>query len=175
MRRGAVVSSHTNKEIQKVPEIKLNLDSNVDAILAAVESAYKINAEQILGDVSKQAARATMAGLETPSELATEAIRTAVFSGRDTDELTDFKGEFVAAIAAGAGLERYAIPDEDDLRREEIAITRAKIVQKEIIRLRESLKNGHHEGKLLASYDAELGRLCQVPGVMAALLDNTKV
>lgn len=58
---------------------------------------------------------------------------------------------------------------------QQTAITRAKIVQKEIIRLRESLKNGHHEGKLLASYDAELGRLCQVPGVMAALLDNTKV
>jgi len=55
------------------------------------------------------------------------------------------------------------------------AINRAKVVQKEIVRLRESLKNGHHEGKLLATYDAELGRLCQVPGVMAALLDNTKV
>lgn len=58
---------------------------------------------------------------------------------------------------------------------QQIAITRAKIVQKEIVRLREALKNGHHESKLLASYDAELGRLCQVPGVMAALLDNTKV
>ncbi len=58
---------------------------------------------------------------------------------------------------------------------QQTAIDRARIVQKEIVRLRESLKNGHHEGKLLASYDAELGRLCQVPGVMAALLDNTKV
>jgi len=58
---------------------------------------------------------------------------------------------------------------------QQTAIKRAQIVQKEITRLRDSVKNGHHEGKLLASYDAELGRLCQVPGVMAALLDNTKV
>jgi len=138
-------------------DIKLNLAPN-------------INVEQALEDVCK-----ALAGLKTPEELAMEAIRTTVFSGRDADELTGFSGEFVTAIAVGSGLKRCAIPDEDDLRREEVAITRAKIVQKEIVRLRESLKNGHHEGKLLASYDAELGRLCQVPGVMAALLDNTKV
>jgi len=50
------------------------------------------------------------------------------------------------------------------------ATVRAGFVQAKINDLRDAVVNGHHEGALLASYDRELTRLCQIPGVLSALL-----
>ena len=77
--------------------------------------------------------------------------------------------EFVSAIAAGVGLEQ---PSDDDLRRIDTAITRARVVRSCIDHFRHAVTNGHNKAALLASYDAELSRLVLVPGVMDALLDD---
>ena len=53
------------------------------------------------------------------------------------------------------------------------AVARARFVQGEIARLRERLNEGRGDeatAALLASYDRELTRLCQIPGVLSALL-----
>ena len=53
------------------------------------------------------------------------------------------------------------------------AVTRARFVQREIARLRERLNGGSggdQSAAILASYDRELTRLCQIPGVLTALL-----
>ena len=55
------------------------------------------------------------------------------------------------------------------------AVVRARFVQGEITRLRDCIADGHtHDtdqaAALLASYDAEMTRLCQIPGVLAAAL-----
>ena len=56
------------------------------------------------------------------------------------------------------------------------AIVRARVVQKEIDRLHEKICAPHSSNytaayaALLASYDRELTRLCQIPGVLSALL-----
>ena len=55
------------------------------------------------------------------------------------------------------------------------AVVRARFVQGEITRLRDCIADGHtHDtdqaAALLASYDRELTRLCQIPGVLSALL-----
>ncbi len=57
----------------------------------------------------------------------------------------------------------------------ERAIVRARFVQGKIDELRSAIEGLHtydtdQSAALLASYDAEMTRLCQIPGVLSALL-----
>jgi len=106
------------------------------------------------------------------AKLDAEIARIAVAACKPADigkTQSGLSQEFVSAIVAGVGL---AQPSDDDLRRVDTAITRARVVRACIDHFRDAVTNGHNKAALLASYDAELSRLVLVPGVMDALLDD---